>query len=60
MTSQIEFPCGTVVPGCEFVVHGKSKAEVLAKLAEHSREAHGVERLSDNLKNKILSTIESA
>lgn len=32
MTSRIEFSCGTIVPGCEFVIHGETKAEVLAKL----------------------------
>lgn len=51
-------PCGTIVPGCEFVAHGETTADVMAKLAEHSRSAHGVEHLSAALKARIRSALE--
>jgi predicted small metal-binding protein len=50
--------CGTVVPGCEFVVHAESDAELLAKLADHARMAHEIEHFSEPLKAKILAAAE--
>lgn len=57
MTANKILLCGTVFPGCEFVMHGEKEADVLAKLAEHARTAHGVEHLSDALRAKILASV---
>ena len=34
--------CGEVVPGCDGIVQGETDQEVMAKAAEHAREAHGM------------------
>jgi predicted small metal-binding protein len=51
--------CGTVVPGCEYVVHAESDAELLAKLTDHARIAHDIERISDQLRAKILAAVRT-
>lgn len=53
MTKKLE--CGTVVPGCQTVVHGETDAELLAKIADHARIAHDVEYISEPLRARILA-----
>jgi len=50
-----ELRCGTVIPGCEFVVHAEDNGELLVKAAEHARAVHGIDRLSDQLAARILA-----
>ncbi|HET6220959.1 MAG TPA: DUF1059 domain-containing protein [Dongiaceae bacterium] len=54
---KIELECGTVVPGCEYRVHAETEGELLVKLADHARAAHGIERISDGLKAKVLAAV---
>ncbi len=49
--------CGSVVPGCEYVAHGDTEADVLQKIAEHARAAHEVGRVSDDLQAKLRANI---
>ena len=49
--------CGSVVPGCDVTVHGKSEADVLARAAEHARSAHGVTEISPALMAKMKGAI---
>lgn len=50
--------CGSVVPGCQFVAHGESDADILHKLSDHARGTHGIERLSSDLKARVRSAIQ--
>jgi predicted small metal-binding protein len=50
--------CRSVVPGCEFVVHGDSDTEVMIKAAEHARAVHAIEHLSEALKAKIRAAMK--
>ncbi len=50
--------CGSVVPGCPFVAHGDSDAEVMKKIIDHASSSHEVDHLSDDLRNKFRSNIE--
>lgn len=59
MSEQMELRCGAIVPGCEFVAHGETTPDVMAKLAEHGRNAHGVEHMSAALKAKIRAALET-
>ena len=49
--------CGMVVPGCDYVMHGKDETEILAKAADHARTAHGVQHISDALREKVKAAI---
>lgn len=50
--------CRSVVPGCEIVMHGESEEDVMMKAAEHTRSAHGVEHMSEELKAKMRAAIK--
>jgi predicted small metal-binding protein len=52
--------CGTVVPGCKFVLHGESEDELLVLAAEHAHSVHEIDHLSEELKAKIRSAIRDA
>ena len=49
--------CRSVVPGCNFVTHGGSEAEVVLKTAEHLRSVHDVTHMSEELRTKIQAAI---
>ncbi|HEX6978778.1 MAG TPA: DUF1059 domain-containing protein [Alphaproteobacteria bacterium] len=55
MRKRIE--CGSIVPGCNYVVRGDSEEDVMMKAAEHARAVHGVEHMSDELRAKVRSAI---
>lgn len=50
--------CGQIVPGCNFVAHGETEDDIMMKAAEHARSAHGIERMSEPLREKIRSVIK--
>jgi predicted small metal-binding protein len=50
--------CRSVVPGCNFVIHGESEEDVMMKEEEHAHRVHGVEHISEQLKAKIRSAIK--
>ncbi len=52
-----EMRCGDVVPGCEFVAHGKTEADVMAVAAEHARTVHGLTEISPALLAKVKAAI---
>jgi predicted small metal-binding protein len=52
--------CRSVVPGCNFVVHGESDEDVVMKEEEHARRIHEVEHVSEQLTTKIRAAIREA
>jgi len=52
-----ELACGSVVPGCDFVARAATEEDLMLKIADHARTAHGVSHLSDDLKAKIKDAI---
>lgn len=53
-----ELACGAVVPGCDFVAHAATEEDLMLKVADHAREAHGIVHISDDLKAKIKVAIK--
>jgi predicted small metal-binding protein len=53
----LELRCGDVVPGCEGVVTGADRAEVLGKAAAHAREAHGLDALDETTAAAVAAAI---
>jgi predicted small metal-binding protein len=37
-----QFACGAVVPGCAAVLTAPDEDGILAQVAEHARDAHGI------------------
>jgi predicted small metal-binding protein len=55
-----QFACTNVVPGCEAVASGETEADVLAAVAAHAREAHGIEEVSPELAAAVSTNITDA
>jgi predicted small metal-binding protein len=51
--------CRDVGFDCEAEVRADTDAEILAQVAAHAREAHGMEEVSDEVVAKVLSVIET-
>jgi predicted small metal-binding protein len=43
----LELRCGDVVVGCDGVVAGADREEVLGKAATHAAEAHGITEIDE-------------
>lgn len=49
--------CRAIVPGCNFVARADTDEELMLKAADHARNAHGVDHMSEPLKAKVRSAI---
>jgi predicted small metal-binding protein len=45
------------MPGCATVVEGKDEAEVMARAAEHAKNAHGLDQITPELAGQVRSAI---
>ena len=52
-----QFACGSVVPGCDEVVTGESEDELMAAVASHAREAHGMTEVPDDVAARVREGI---
>ncbi len=53
------FACGEVVPNCEASWVCTSDEEILARVAQHAREDHGLESVSPELVAAVREHIRS-
>jgi predicted small metal-binding protein len=51
--------CGTIVPGCAVVLHGKSEDDILIVAFDHLKTAHNVDHVSVDLRQKLKTAIET-
>ena len=49
--------CGDLMPGCNAVIEGKDEAEVMAKGAEHAKQAHGMTTIPADVAQKVKAAI---
>lgn len=49
--------CNNIVPGCTYTADAASEDELLRKVAEHARTAHGVKDVSPELLAKVKGAI---
>jgi len=52
-----EFCCGDVVAGCSARFTGATNEEILAAVARHAREDHGLESVPDALVTQVVAAI---
>lgn len=52
-----EFKCGEIVPGCETKIQGESDEEILEHVADHAREAHGMDEVPPEVVERIRAVI---
>lgn len=55
-----ELRCADVIEGCDHVIRGETEEEVLAKGAEHARDAHGLEEIDEETAAKVRGAIREA
>jgi predicted small metal-binding protein len=51
--------CNDVVPGCSFKATAESEEELLAQVAAHADEVHGVKEVTPELLAKVKEAIRS-
>lgn len=54
------FACGEVVPNCEASWVCSTEDEILARVAQHAREDHGLDSISPDLVNAVRAHIHPA
>jgi predicted small metal-binding protein len=50
--------CGTIVPGCAVVLHGKSEDDILIAILDHLKTAHNMDHVSVDFRQKLKTAIE--
>ena len=50
--------CGDLMTGCKAVLEGKDEAEVMAKCAEHAKQAHGLSAIPPEMVAKVKAAIK--
>lgn len=51
------FACGDVVPGCQARFTGDSEESILAQVAQHAHDDHGLDELTPELRAGVLAAI---
>lgn len=54
------FTCGEVVPNCEASWVCSTDDEILAHVAQHAREDHGLDSISPDLIDSVIAHIRTA
>ena len=54
-----EFACGAVVPGCVAVFRGEDDDAILAQVATHARDDHGMAEVPDSLVVQVREKIHT-
>ena len=50
--------CRDVGPDCDFVARGESEEEIMGQVAEHARDAHGLDEVPPELAEKAKAAIK--
>jgi predicted small metal-binding protein len=51
------FQCKDVMPDCDWETTGNTDDEIVEKAAQHGREKHGLKNITDEIKDKVRSSI---
>ena len=52
-----QFSCGSVVPGCTASFHAPDEAGILAQVAVHARDEHGITEVPAELVDAVRERI---
>ncbi len=56
--AKYQFKCKEIGMDCDFQVTGKEAADLIPQIAEHAKTEHQLDEISDDLKEKINSSIK--
>ncbi len=51
--------CGDVVPGCATTLEAGSEEELMARVADHARDEHGVTEITPELAEQVKAAVKS-
>ena len=54
-----QFACGDIVPGCTAEYRLATEEAILAAVARHAKEAHGIEDVSDEMVAEVRARIRT-
>lgn len=54
-SQNVNFRCSEIHPECKWEASGRSTDEVMPQIEQHGREKHGLQSLTQELKDKIRS-----
>jgi len=52
--------CGDVVPGCAAKLEADSEDELMAKVADHARDEHGVAEITPELAEQVKDAVKGS
>ncbi len=52
-----QFRCGEIVPDCDHTIEGESEDDILARIGDHAREAHGMDEVPPEIHDRVRSLI---
>lgn len=55
-----ELRCSDLMPGCDFVAHGKDDSEVMKKTAQHAKSVHKMVAIAMEVERKARASIRDA
>ncbi len=50
--------CGDVVPGCASTLEAGSEDDLMAKVADHARDEHGVTEITPELAEQVKGAVK--
>jgi predicted small metal-binding protein len=53
-----QIACGDIVEGCAFKAEAADEKELIGKVAEHARDAHGIREVTPDLAAKVMAAIK--
>jgi predicted small metal-binding protein len=56
----LELRCGDVVTGCDGVVQGATREQVLTAAAAHAESAHGLTTIDEDTERMLVAAIHDA
>lgn len=51
--------CGDVVPGCATTLEAGSEEELMARVADHAHDEHGVTEITPELAEQVKAAVKS-
>jgi predicted small metal-binding protein len=51
--------CGDLMKGCDFIARGATELEVMKKAAEHAKTAHGMDKITPEMAQKVKAAIRT-
>ena len=51
--------CDDLMKGCGFVARGATEEEVMKKAAEHAKTAHGMDKITPEIAQKVKAAIRN-